>query len=183
MKRISFFFLAVIFSSSICAQLSLTKMVGKYANRFKLGYCLFAFEDYPLNTEGNAKSIRIEWMDIAYFPAKDKYDSIAGGARAYISVKVGFKYIFSETRTGFYVEPSLGYARVAAVKKNEKATWGDGFAAAFETGYNLEVGQRGHELTFGLKYETDRAGSYHTISSVGLRLSYAFNLFRKKKEE
>ena len=60
--------------------------------------------------------------------------------------------------------------------------YGDGVALALEAGYSLEVGQRGHEINFGLKYETDLAGANHTISSVGLRVSYQFNLFRKKDD-
>ena len=58
----------------------------------------------------------------------------------------------------------------------------DGVAAALEAGYSLEVGQRGHEINFGLKYEADIAGANHTISSLGFRVSYQFNLFRKKDD-
>ena len=67
--------------------------------------------------------------------------------------------------------------------KRWKATYGDGFVAAPEVGYNLEVEQKGHELAGGLKYETDRAGSYHTISSFGLRFSYSFNMFRNRERD
>jgi len=121
-------------------------------------------------------------MDLAYFPGKDGNGFTSGSARAYISVKVGYKLILSETRTGWYIEPSLGYCRVVDAPDNEpEATSGDGVAAALEGGYNLEAGQRGHELAVGLKYETDRAGRAHTISSIGLRFSYSFNLFRKRE--
>jgi hypothetical protein len=34
-------------------------------------------------------------------------------------------------------------------------------------------------MCFGVKYETDRGGA--GLSSVGLRLSYAFNMFRRKE--
>src|SRR4030095_15730485 len=123
--------------------LSLTKMVGKNANKYKLGYDLFAFYDFPLNSEGNFKSIRLELMDLAYFPGKDGNGFTTGSARAYISIKIGYKNIFSETKTGFYIEPSLGYCRVVEANEDEDATYGDGIAGAFEAGYNLEVGERG----------------------------------------
>ena len=184
MKRIYFLIVVTVFSSSLFAQLSLSKMVGKNAGKYKLGYDLFCFYEFPLNSEGYSKSIRLDILDFAYFRGKDGNGFSSGNARAYLAIKAGYKLIFSETRTGWYVEPSLGYARVVeALEGASKATYGDGFAAAAEVGYNLEVGQKGHELAAGLKYETDRAGSYHTISSVGLRFSYSFNMFRKRERE
>jgi hypothetical protein len=56
---------------------------------------------------------------------------------------------------------------------------GNGIAAALEGGYALEVGQNGHTLIFGLKYEYDRGNATQIIQSVGLRASYAFGLFRR----
>ncbi len=174
--------LLIFFSSFLQAQLSITKMVGKDANKYKLGYCLFAFYDFPLNEYGN-RSFRLELMDLAYFRGKENNMEINGypttNDKGYISIKAGYKYIFSESRTGFYVEPAAGYCRVADANDYEsEGSHGDGVALAFETGYSLEVGQRGHIFNVGLKYEADIAGS--KISSVGLRFSYAFNMFRKK---
>ncbi len=119
----------------------------------------------------------IELMDFIFFPQKDNdIHSVIG----YISIKLGYKHIFSqETKTGFYIEPSLGYCRVVNSEGSE-GTYKDGVAIAGEAGYTLEVGQRGNNLNFGLKYETDRAGTNHTVNSVGLRLSYSFHLFRKR---
>lgn len=183
MKKISLFLLIGIVSSSLHAQLSLTKMVGKNAAKYRLGYDLFSFYDFPLNSDGNYKSIRLELMDLAFFPGKDGKAFTTASAQGYLSIKLGYKNIFSETKTGFYVEPSVGYCRVVdAPAGASQGTFGDGIAGAMEAGYNLEVGQNGHELTFGLKYETDRAGAAHTISSVGFRFSYSFNLFRKKED-
>ena len=98
-KNPALFILILIISAQAHAQLSLTKMVGKNADKYKLGYCVFAYYDFPLTEEGN-KSIRLELMDLAYFPSK-----IGDNARAYISIKLGYKNIFSETKTGVYVEP------------------------------------------------------------------------------
>ena len=89
--------------------------------------------------------------------------------------------MFSETQSGFYLEPSVGYCRVVDAREGRDATHGDGLAAAMEGGYSLAVGQNGHSLNLGLKYETDRGGAGYILNTVGLRLSYAFNLFRKKE--
>ena len=100
-------------------------------------------------------------------------------SKLYISIKGGYRYIFSDSRTGVYVEPAIGYGRVAEINEDQaETTYGDGLALAFETGYSLEVGQRGHVFCVGIKYESDRGGS--KLNSVGLRLSYAFNMFRRR---
>jgi len=184
MKKI---FLSVLFTimafSFLHAQLSLTKMVGKNADKYKLGYDIFTFYNFPLNEEGN-KSVQLELLDFAWFRGKDGDGFNTGSAKAYVSIKVGYKNIFSETKTGFYLEPSVGYCNVVdmSADQTEDATSGNGIAAALEGGYSLEVGQKGHTVNLGLKYETDRAGSLHTISSVGFRVSYQFNMFRKKTD-
>ena len=61
-------------------------------------------------------------------------------------------------------------------------SYGDGFAAALEAGYSLEVGQRNNTIVFGLKYEADIAGKDHTINAVGFRVGYSFHLFRKRED-
>jgi hypothetical protein len=171
-KLVILFFLFLVLSSSLKAQLSITKMIGKNADKYKLGYCVFAFYDFPLTEEGN-RSLRLELMDLAFFPGKEYNDTVQMSfgpalrtlSKAYLSIKLGYKYIFSEDQTGFYIEPSAGWARVIEADEGE-ANYGDGIALALETGYSLEVGQRGHVLNLGLKYENDRGGASHTISST-----------------
>jgi len=159
------------------AQLAVVKMVGKNADKTKLGFGAFSYYDIPLNEDGN-RSFRIELLDLAFFSRKTDEDP----SWAYLSIKLGYKYIFSETKTGFYIEPQAGYCRVVSVEKDApEAEHGDGIAVALEAGYSLEVGERGNAFNFGLKYETDRAGSAYTISSVGFRVSYSFNLFRRRE--
>lgn len=173
------FFLAGVFS--VQSQVMVTKIIGKYSGQSQLGWGLFAFYDFPLFQSQN-QSLRVELMDFGFFPTK--IDSLAVPI-GYLSIKLGYKYVFSETKTGFYLEPSAGYCRVVFNDPNDyqtQSSYGDGVALALEAGYSLEVGQRGHEINFGLKYETDLAGADHTISSVGLRVSYQFNLFRKKDD-
>ena len=181
MKKI--FLFVILFSSlntTSHAQLSLTKAVGKNADKYRLRYDLFSFISFPLNSEN--QSIRLELIDFAYFPGKTGGSAFTtpNGA-GYLSIKLGYKYVFSETKTGFYLEPAVGYCRVVYSREGEDPTHGDGVAGAMEGGYSLEVGQKGHIINLGLKYETDRGSSSHIINSVGLRLSYEFNMFRNKE--
>jgi hypothetical protein len=168
-----------LFSFASHSQLMVSKLVGKDADKYGLGYGLFTFLDFPL-ANGN-QSIRIELMDLAFFPPKgENLFTTTAGMKAYISIKAGYKYVFSETQSGFYLLPSVGYCRVVISNEGEDATHGDGIAGALEGGYILGIGQKGHSLNFGLKYEYDRGNSTHIMQSVGLRVSYAFGIFQKK---
>ena len=153
-------------------------MLGKNSSNSKIGFGTFVYWDFPVNQAQNNSAV-IELMDFAYFPQKD--DNIVSPI-GYLSIKAGFKHIFSEeSKTGFYVEPSVGYCRVVTsddVNKN----YGDGIAVAGEAGYSQEVGQRANTLVLGLKYESDMAGSDKKISAISLRLSYSFHLFRKRND-
>ena len=172
--------LLCLYSYSAQSQIMVAKMVGKDASKYGLGYGLFTFLDFPLASEN--QSLRIELMDLAFFPSKgENIFTSTADAKGYISIKLGYKYVFSETQAGFYVIPSAGYCRTVTVTEGEDATHGDGIAAAVEGGYTLEVGQKGHSVNFGLKYEYDRGNATHTIQSVGFRVSYAFGLFKNRE--
>lgn len=169
--------IGLFLSFSSHSQLMVAKLIGKNSDNSKLGFGVFAYYDFPMTEEGN-RSIRIELLDFAYFPKKDKnVNSILG----YLSIKLGYKYIFSETKTGFYLEPQAGYCRtVFDDVTQDKAVPGNGVALALEGGYSLEVGEGGNTFNFGLKYENDIAGSATSISSIGLRVSFSFGLFKRR---
>lgn len=163
------------------SQLAITKMFGENAKEhIPVGFGTFANYAIPLNEIGN-NNLMIELLDLSFFPGVVQeaypYDQVL---RAYLSIKVGYRKIFSaESRTGFFVEPQIGYCRVVVANDNEpEAKFGDGFAAALESGYNLEVGKRGNSLSFSLKFESDLAGKDYTIHSLGLRFAYNFLMFR-----
>ena len=164
------------------SQLSVLKMIGKNSNQNKLGFGLFGNYDIPLNDVGN-QSLMIELLDLAFFPGKEINSQGYDIARGYISIKLGYRKIFSEeSKTGFFVEPQLGYCRVIVVDDRlPEATYGDGLAAAIEAGYSIEVGQGGNAVLFGLKYEADMAGKDFTIQSIGFRVSYSFSWLRRKR--
>lgn len=170
-------FLLVFVSTSLQAQLGVTKLFGKYSSTTKVGVNLFAHYDFPLNEDGNRR-VKLELLDLSFYPPNN---SDVDDSKAYLSIKLGYKYIFSEDQTGFYLEPQLGWCRTISYLYNSSgATYKDGLAAALQTGYNLEVGERGNAFDFGLKYETDMAGSEYTLSSLSFRVSYSFHLFRRK---
>ena len=180
MKRL---FLAAILTGILSigahSQLAVVKMVGKNAGNSNIGFGVFAFWDFPLNEIGN-RSLMVELFDFSYFEPKDSRPNPVAG---YVSIKLGYKYIFSqENKTGFYIEPSAGWARVINIKDFEGANYGDGIALAAEAGYTLEIGRRNNNLNFGLKFERDIASGVHKVSSVGFRVSYAFHMFRKKED-
>ncbi|MFL5739890.1 MAG: hypothetical protein ACJ75B_06705 [Flavisolibacter sp.] len=183
MKRFILLFSLLILVHTLQAQITVSKLIGKNSESYKLGYGLFSFFEFPLNSEGNYKSIRLELMDFVYYPGKDGNFFTATYGTGYLSIKLGYKTILSETQTGIYLEPSAGYCRVSTAETNlPEATSGNGFAAALEGGYSLEVGDNGHTICVGLKFETDRAGAAHTLNSLGLRFSYAFHLFKRKED-
>jgi hypothetical protein len=176
-KYLLIFIITAGFSSSAFSQLMVSKMLGKNADNSQLGYGLFTFLDFPLSNEHT--SIRLELLDMAYYPTKnsDIYSPIG-----YLSVKLGYKYVFSEDQTGFYIEPSAGYCRVvnSGAENFTNADYSDGVALAVEGGYSLGDGQKDNTVNFALKYETDRAGSDFIINSIGFRVGFSFHIFRRK---
>jgi hypothetical protein len=177
-KILPLFIVALLVSSLAQGQLMVSKLVGKNSENSSLGFGLFLFYEFPLSDEGN-RAVRLELLDAAYYPKKDdNLNSILG----YVSIKLGYKYVFSETKSGFYLEPSAGYCRTVLDDVDEvDAVAGDGVALGLEGGYGIEVGQRGNMINLGLKYETDIAGKETTISSIGFRVSYSFGMFKKRE--
>ncbi len=176
-KIVTLSLLASLLSAGAYSQLMVSKLVGKNTSNAELGYGGFTFLDIPLKNADN-QSIRIEVLDFAYYPQKSTdFDNTIG----YLSIKAGYKYVFSETQTGFYAEPSAGYCRVVASNNLDPLAkyYGDGVALALEGGYSLGVGQGDNAINFGLKYETDRAGDF-IANSVGFRVSFSFHLFRRR---
>lgn len=157
-----------------------SKLIGKDSEKYGLGYGLFSYIDIP--TVHDNQSLRIELLDVALFPTKgENLFKTYEGIKGYVSIKLGYKYVFSETQTGFYLLPSAGYTRVIFTHANsDETTYGNGIAGALEGGYTLEVGQSGHSISLGTKYEYNRGNAEHTLQSVGLRLSYAFGMFRRR---
>lgn len=177
-KTFIFLFVCSLLSIQAHSQLMVTKLVGKDASKFGLGYGLFTFLDFPLPSEN--QSFRVELMDLAFYPTKgESFFTSTGDSRGYISIKLGYKYVFSETQSGFYIIPSAGYCRTVFLPNGQNTLYGDGIAGALEAGYSLEVGQKGHAFNFGLKYEYDRGSSTLVMQNIGFRMSYSFGMFRK----
>lgn len=180
-KTMVLFTFFVVLTSLTHAQLMTSRLIGKGSSQFGQGYGLFAFYDFPLGGAPN-KSFRLELFDFAFFPTKgEPFFSGDGPGRGYISVRLGYKHVFSEEKTGFYVIPSAGYCRVAFTEPGlSEPLVGNGVAGALEGGYQLEVGERGNVFNFGLKYEYDRGSKDYQLQSIALKVSYAFGLFRRR---
>jgi hypothetical protein len=177
-KKIILLVLGMYLTNLCFSQLMVSKMLGKNSSNSKLGFGTFFYYDIALrNNENN--SIRLEFMDLAYYPRKDQYIDCPIG---YLSIKLGYKHVFSETKEGFYVEPQIGYCQTTvSAKMVDKSPNGNALALALESGYNLEVGQRGNIINFGLKYENDISSTPdYSLSSLGFRIAYSFHLFGSK---
>ncbi len=183
MKKVSFLFLiACLLSVGSKAQLMVSKLIGKNTDKYGLGYGLFGFIDYPI-ASGN-QSLRLELAEFVFYPSKgEKFFTTTADSKGYLSIRAGYKYVFSETQNGFYITPSVGFCRVVDIVEGYDPTHGDGIAAAFEAGYSFGVGQKGHSINLGLKYETDRGGKGYVLNSIGFRVGYAFNLLHPKDSE
>src|SRR5438270_12280288 len=114
MKTAIIAFIFTISFSCVYSQLSITKLIGKNASQYKMGFDCFSFYEFTLNSEGYSKAVRLELMDLAIYPSKNDDGNIFTSKETigYLSIKLGYKVIFSETKTGFYIEPSAGFAQV-----------------------------------------------------------------------
>jgi hypothetical protein len=172
-KQFFLLFFSLFLAASLNAQIGIATRIGNGASTAKLGYNFFFHYDFPLNEDGN-RSVKLHLVDFSFFPSKIK-DDIESGC---ISIKLSYKHIFSEDQTGFYVEPQAGYCWVVSEATIELPdNIGRGLAVAMQGGYNLEVGQRGNSLDFGLKFESCMPASKYMVNSLGFRVAYAFRLF------
>ncbi len=155
-------------------QLGVLKMIGQDAEKAKLGYSLFLAYNINISAAGN-RVLTLELLDGGFFPGKDEDEDRLIG---YVSIKAGYRYIFTqEGKTGFFLEPQLGYCKV--VRHREDNVSKSGVAAALIGGYSLQTDSRGSSLLFGLKYEADIAGKAYTLQSTGFRVAYIFSLARR----
>ena len=97
MKKITIFLMFGLYVSFAShSQLMVAKLVGKDALRTVLGmaYSLTLTFHWQVAT-----SFRIELMDLAFFPTKgENFFTSTAGAKGYISIKLGYKYVFSERK-------------------------------------------------------------------------------------
>lgn len=181
MKKITLLFISVLLFTSVFSQVSLLKIVGgKYSKEYKTGFGGFGSFNFPLNEERN-RVLTLDAFDFGIFALKPS-SQLEAEAGAFVSFKAGYRYIFSEESiTGFFIEPQAGFV-VLAIGPDYGQDLGKGLALALNVGYSLEVGQRGNNFTFGLKYEADLAKNDMSIQTIGLRVAYHFTLFGRKND-
>jgi len=168
LKKILLFQSALFLFFFLSAQVSVMKIVGKNAEGYNPGTGIFYSFDLPVNPVEN-NSVTFELFDFGNFQVKNNSGK---EAEAYLSVKAGFRHIFSaEGKTGLFIEPQAGYCWTTSDKSY--STIQGGLALAIVMGYSLDVGFSGNSLLFGFKYETDLPGSDKQINTIGFR--FAFN--------
>ncbi|HYC39503.1 MAG TPA: hypothetical protein VEB63_03370 [Chitinophagaceae bacterium] len=177
MRKSILLLLAIFAAGTAFSQLAVSKIIGKYSKDYQVGYGAYWALDFPTNEYGS-QSVVLELINIEYFPVSSSSDLHEGGG--FFTFKAGYRYIFSEdSKTGFFLEPQAGFALTAIGPANEDpdGSPGKGLALALIAGYSLEVGQRGNNFIFGLKYETALAGANKSVQSVGLRAAFHYRLF------
>ena len=168
LKKILLLQAAVLLVFFVSGQVSIIKIVGKKADGYKMGTGLYYSFDVPVNPVEN-NSITVELFDFGNLYVKNNSGK---EPTAYLSVKGGFRHIFSEEgKTGFFVEPQAGYCWTTSNKSYLNIQ--GGLAMAMVAGYSQEVGYSGNSLLFGFKYEIDLPDSEKQINTIGLR--FAFN--------
>ena len=173
LKKVLLFQAAMFLFFFLSAQVSVLKIVGKNAEGYKPSFGIFYSFDIPTNPLEN-NSISFELFDFGNFDVKNNFGK---EPTAYLSVKTGFRHIFSaEGKTGLFIEPQAGYCWTTA-DKSYSAIQG-GLALAMVAGYSQEVGFSGHSLLFGFKYETDLPGSNKQINTIGFRFAFNYNFKR-----
>ena len=171
----------ICFATTISySQLMVSKLIGKDAQNSGTGFGLFAFLDFPL-AAGN-QSIRVELLDITYYPSKGQGFFTGTDGKGYLSAKLGYKYVFSETQSGFYLLPSVGWGDVIVVTaEQEKAQEHHGIGAAMEAGYSLALGESNNSVNLGLKYDYGTGSKGVSLQSLSLRLSFSFGFFGRRE--
>jgi hypothetical protein len=181
-KPIGLFSFLFCWSLLAHSQLMVSKAFGKNSSNSQLGYGTFLFLEFPLGQTDN-RSIRVELLDFAFYPSKN-YDSNA--IIGYLSIKLGYKYVFSETREGFYIEPQAGWGEVIESQPVTTTTGTSvgGLALAVEGGYCWEVGHRGNTINAGIKYEVDDVGiPQYVLNSISFRVSFSFHAFARRDDQ
>ena len=102
LKKILLFQVAVFLYFFLSGQVSIMKIVGKNAEGYKPSTGIFYSFDIPVNPVKN-NSVILELFDFGNFYVKNNSGK---EATAYLSVKAGFRHIFSaEGKTGLFIEP------------------------------------------------------------------------------
>ncbi len=161
------------------SQLQFSKLIGKDSQKYGVGAGLFVYLDIPTASEN--QKFRIELFEFGYHPTKGDGYFTAEEGKGFFSFRLGYKYVFSETESGFYILPTAGAANVMVITREEteaKNKWG--FTSALETGYSLSVGERDNQISLGIKYEQAFIKNPYNLQAIGLRLAYSTHLFSRR---
>jgi hypothetical protein len=160
------------------AQLGVMKLVGKNSSNYAIGFGAFIKGGYPVS-EGSDVTLEI---GANIFFLNDGYGTADGTIMC--PLKVGYRYTFDGTGSGFYVEPQAGFNLVGITSLHDAdgqqvnlKYHGVVFAAG--TGYLFTIWHAPFDLN--LRYETVIAhGGSNNFISLGIS---RFISFRKRDAE
>jgi len=161
--------ISLFVSFNLCAQIQVSKLIGKNSSDFSIGFGAFLKASYPIS---EAADVTLEG-GANIFLLKD--DPAYGWA--VIPVKAGYRYTLNQTGTGFYIEPQVGYNVYGIDPDDNKFT---GLILAGGAGYLFQPGGK-IQFDLGLLFESafHKGGSANYLS---LRLTHNFSFRRRDSD-
>lgn len=155
MKNCLIIFALLIVAAKASAQFEVSRIIGKNSAAYKNGYGIFLKIGYPVTEQSEVNAE----LAMRFFFAK----SGEGAGIGLFPVMAGYRYVFSETGSGIYIEPQLGYNFYEDVAENGDGPY-KGLAYAIGTGY-LSPSFGRVRINPGIKYETVRGagGGLHYL--------------------
>ncbi len=160
------------------AQIEVAKIIGKNSEKYVLGFGAFVKFSYPIS---EADDVTLE-IGASVFREKN---STSNGL-IYVPLKLGYRYSFDRTGSGFYIEPQLGYNLIGAIttydsdarKYIDKKI--NGITGSATAGYLFQpIGNI--KIDLGLRFETTHFDG-GSANSVSFRLSHYITIGKNNRD-
>lgn len=151
-------------SMQASAQLGVMKLVGSGTSDYQVGFGAFIKAGFPAFKSGD---ITME-LGLNCFWIKDG----EGSGTAMVPLKLGYMHMFNGSRTGFYVEPQVGYNLYGISSLDDENGYNvdykyNGLVLAAGAGYVFLMSKK--PVNLNLRYETTIAkGGSNNIVSLGI---------------
>jgi len=157
-------------STSVRAQIQISKFIGANSNKSTLGYGGFLKYSHPISA-GSDITFEIGFTSFS-LKGNDAYGWIV------VPLKVGYRYTINQTGKGFYIEPFLGYNFVGVDPNDRRFT---GLVYGAGTRYLFApIGKVNFDL--GIQYES-ALHSGGTANYLSFRLTHNFGGGRRDNDD
>lgn len=166
MKKAFFLTASLLCACYLHAQIEVVKIIGKGSEDYGIGFGAVLKAGIPV-TEGGSATIE---AGVVYSAIKE-----SGGEQGivFVPIKAGYRYVLNGTRSGFFVEPQVGYCVYGALTNDLVDQKVSGFDWAVGAGY-LFPSNRRTQYEVGLRYENVyyKGGP---VSFIALRFTSSFS--------